>query len=544
MLFSLLFAACTKNEKDGSQEKTADTTISKGTENTENTENTTEKRIKLSLFMMDGGMAIPAGISPSDNRFINVVKEYANVDLDVEVPPWNDFTTKFKLMLSSSTLPDIVVTYINDEAEKAGDAGAFIDLLEYYNSSSVVQKIITPEMMELAKSGSGKNYRIPTRNNFGAKGQGVIVREDLVMKYNNNKWPESVDEWVALMRTIKKADPKFIGISAHNGFFDYGAPLFWWYGVPVEWGKNGTSVRNGEYVANFTLPEYRAVIELSRQLYAEGIIDPEFSTNDQPTRQSKQVTNNTLLGTDWADQLPGLNAYYKTKLNAGDDFLLVYAPNLKVYPKEVKDVKYTYGRKQAEVYPHGTYISTSCKNPDRAWKVIEGLCSEEMLDAIFWGNEGETYKVVDGNRVPDTEKMADPNFVFGLGLAFGVGYGAGLDVRYATYKSQTGQEIFDKELASAKILDDNAKIAGIRIVDFLKAENDEEKEADKKAAEAFEFEKAASIKAIMGQITMADFDKQVEEFKSRYGFIFEAYTKYIQRHKDDLISKGILEAGW
>ncbi len=66
------------------------------------------KRVKLTMFMGNSGLAQPTGVDPSNNWAINVIEDYANVDLELEIPAYNDFPTKLNLLLASGNLPDIV----------------------------------------------------------------------------------------------------------------------------------------------------------------------------------------------------------------------------------------------------------------------------------------------------------------------------------------------------------------------------------------------------------------------------------------------------
>ncbi len=112
----------------------------------------TGERVKLRMFFGDSGSAVPSGTDVSDEPFINIVEDYANVDLEVIQPAYADFQTQFNLMMTSGDLPDIIHCWFTDDCMKYGDQGAFIDLKEYYDNSPVVQNVISPEVMELSKS--------------------------------------------------------------------------------------------------------------------------------------------------------------------------------------------------------------------------------------------------------------------------------------------------------------------------------------------------------------------------------------------------------
>src|SRR5512143_2402999 len=64
------------------------------------------QRVKITMFMGNSGVAQPAGVDPSNNWAINIIEKYANVDLEVEIPNYQDFPTKMNLLLASGNLPD------------------------------------------------------------------------------------------------------------------------------------------------------------------------------------------------------------------------------------------------------------------------------------------------------------------------------------------------------------------------------------------------------------------------------------------------------
>ncbi|GAA3403730.1 hypothetical protein GCM10020370_20480 [Paenibacillus hodogayensis] len=498
------------------------------------------------MFMTDSGIPTPDGIKLSDNPFINIVKDYANVDLEIEKPSYQEYKTKFDLLLASGQLPDIVHTMYAADAIKRADEGAFLDLKKYYDQSPLVQKIITPEMMELAKSPSGHYYRIPMAANQSPQGKGLLVRFDLVKKYNNGKWPESVEEWADLMRKIKKAEPDSVVLTNRvNGqrVLSYGGIVFY-----TMYGAEPYSVRvqDGKVYSTFQLPEYREATELMRQLYEEGVLDKEFAVNDLAKWQDKYVNKNVLMSTDDANQvLPFARNLKQGKTNPNTVTQeIAFAPPLKKYPSVLKDPKYTYSQLSLPINSHGLYISSKTKDRDRAWKVIEGFATEQLREAIFWGKEGETYTAKDGKRSPIVEKLNDPSRSWSLQLALIPGYTAGREVGDATVEQVLGADYTKTILDSMKAVADQAAKAGLGFWNFEQFPKDVADQVDKKGPEANDFISKATVEAIMGKITMRQFDDRVKEFTEKYGFIFDEHTKYITAHKDELRKKGVMEVEW
>ncbi|MGN7383070.1 extracellular solute-binding protein [Paenibacillus sp. SAFN-117] len=499
----------------------------------------TSAPVKLKLFMGNSGMAHPDGVNPSDNPYINLIKEKSGVDLELEVPGYQDFKTKYNLMLSSGSLPDLVHSWYPTEAYRTADQGGLIDLKKYYDQSEAVKKVITPEMMELAKSPSGHYYRIPMRNTSSPQGAGVAVRYDMLVKYNDGEYPESVDGWIEFMRKVHKAEPNALILSNRVANTDTalgfgGLPIFFWYGaLPYDY-----RVQDGKVISNFMLPEYREAVQTMKMLYEEGILDKEFATNDNVKYGDKKRNRDVLFEYNQADQFIPTG---QAKLPQEQHMEWQLSPALKQYPAVLKDPKYAQPYEGLPITDHGIYISSQSKHPDEAWKVIEALASEELHDMIFWGMEGEDYTVQGDKKVPIEGKgLSDKTQYYKLHLAILFGFSDRKDSSIAAAQQVMNKKEFDRRMEGLKTWEGYAKDKGRRLSHFAQLSD----EANRKRGEANNFISQATFEAIMGRITMEQFDQKVAEFGNKYGFIYEEYTKYMNDHKEKLRGFGVKEVDW
>lgn len=504
-----------------------------------------EERKTLSMFMINSGLAHPDHVNKSDNPFINIIKEEANVDLDLEVPAYSDWETVFRLMLASGQLPDIVHSPgLHAEMYQAANEGAFIDLKEYYDNSPIVQAVISPEMMELAKDmETGHYWRIPMNYEAAPAGEGIVVRYDLVEQYNDGVWPRSIDEWVDLMRKIKAADPSALVMTTRpvgDQLFHYGGRVIYHlYGAdPYGW-----RVMDGEIIPNVLLPEYRAATEKMRELYAEGLLDPEFATNDSAIYFQKLQNQNILSYWNTSEQLPNWARTYLTHPDYADqrDYKWVFAPPLEQYPEELADPKYVLGPKAAPITGHGLYISSSASDPDRAWRVIEAFASERLYEALFWGEEGETYTVEDGVRVPDADALADPDRRWTLQLALVWGFQNGQEVQRAINEQVLGEEYAKLVYDSMDVLQERAEERGLHGLTGYNASG----EAAMKSSEATQAINRFTVEAITGRISMEQFDAEVERWEQQYrSILYNPMQQYMDENKDYLRSVGFKGVDW
>jgi ABC-type glycerol-3-phosphate transport system substrate-binding protein len=489
--------------------------------------------------MNNSGIPHPEGVDPSNNPFLNIVEDYANVDLELEVPNYADFKTKFNLMLSSGNLPDILHTVYPDETNQRADEGAFLDLKAFYDKSTILKKYITPEMMEMAKSSSGHYYRIPMSWSSAPQGDGVMVRYDLVVKYNEGKWPETVEEWIELLRKIKKAEPNSLPMTNRVvnefGIAYGGLPIFYWYGAR----PNSYRIEGGKVVSTFILPEYKAAVEVMKQLYDEGLLDKEFATTDGAKWSEKKKNRNVLFEVNTADQaIPTGTA----KLPEDAHKETQIAPPLKKYPAVLKDTKYVQPKRSFPINSgHGLYISAKTKDKDRAWKVIEGFASDKLHEAIFWGKEGEDFKIENGKKSPiDGQGLSHPNKRFALHLGLIFGFNDRKESSIAAAEKAMDKNEFNRRMEGMKRVEEAANTTGLSLEPFVVLSS----EAASKKTESNQFISTATIEAIMGKITMQQFDQKVEEYKKKYGFIYDEYTKYMNQNKDQLKKLGVKEIEW
>lgn len=537
LAFMLVAAGCAGKNSDDQPQATGQETATP--DKTAEPVASPEERVKLSLFMTDSGIGIPDGYDPNNNPIVDMIEAAANADLEIEVPGYTDYSTKLDLMLSSGQLADLVMSDGDYKStDKAAQDGAFLDIKELYDNSPIVQKVVPPNYLELAKASDGHYYRIPMVLDKWPQGSGLMVRYDMLKKYNNGKWPETVEEWVVLYRTIHKAEPDSIIMTNRGPSRKDGFVIFYLYGaVPHTY-----RVQDGKAVSTFQLPEYREALEITKQLYAEGIFEKEFATNDGDKWWQTLYTKNLLASIQGADQVESYNVAMKMgqAFPGTENNELLLAPHLKTYPSVLKDKKYIVGRSNLPIAGNGLYISSKTQDPKRAWRVIEALAADELKDAIVWGKEGETYSVQDGKRIPNQEKMADMQHIISNMYSIVIGYDVGQEVTSVVSEQTIGAERMKAIQDSVKAVDDEAKANGLALQHFVQLSE----EASALLAESNQFIYQATVEAIMGKISMAEFDKKVEEYASKYGFIYNEYTTYMNENRDDLRSKGVVEVDW
>ncbi|MFK7693703.1 hypothetical protein [Paenibacillus sp. HJGM_3] len=508
------------------------------------TNKASEERIKMTMFYNEAGIKTPQSLDRSNNPLIKIVEDYANVDLEFDIPPYAEYTTKHNLVLSSGKLPDIFHSTIPDETFKAARDGAFIDLKKYYDNSPMLQKVVTPAMMELGKDPvSGKYFRIPMAYDKGPQGSGVLARYDLVQKYNDGKWPGTIPEWIDLMRKIKKAEPDSVPMAFRvigDNMFNYGGgPIYYMYGAaPYSY-----RIEGGKVIPNVLTAEFKEASKVMRDLYTEGLLDKEFATSDGTKYFAKKAENNVLWEWNGMDQILPAQVSLTLPTATANQKKQVWsvAPPLTTYPAVVKDKKYaTYGV-ALPISGHGLYIPASNKNPDRAFKVIEGFAQDQLRDKIFWGDEGDTYTMKDGKRVANPDKMSAEEHAWKRQYAFLFGYTDGQDAQNANFEAKLGKDIFTNIQNGMKVIQKEAENIGLDgMVGY--AEPDE---VLKKNAEIMQAINKFTTEYIMSRISEQEFNAAIADWEKKYRALkYDPMQKFLDANKADLIKKGYKKAGW
>ena len=497
--------------------------------------NASKEKVKLTMVLCSSGLTIPEGIDINDNAWTDAIKEWANVELDIDQPQYGDYDQKLQLRISSGDLPDIVhcigKSYSTTAKEAARD-GAFVNIGELYENSRNVKNVITPEMMEWVKETDGNNYFVPMKYQGLPEGNWLIARWDLVEQYNDGKWPETTPEWLALFEKIKQEMPDAMVLSNRlqkSGYaLSYGGRVIYQlYGLSgPSGGGNFWDYDAQKFVNEFLTPEYKAATQTLRDLYEKGVLNPEFATSEKWFDDKK--TKNIVAEANSANQV-GLTRTVYTDFPEGNNQIWRMAAPLTEFPEVVRYPEVAYGTTTNGLTGHAMYIAQSCKYPERAWDVLEVMASEDFRDLCVWGLEGYSYEVVDGEKVPIVEVFqldaSDPN-VFRWQRQFLTIWGFPSSRPY----DEAVAKVADEEYATAQIestdpIDEiaiNTPMNPGSIPGYVASDD-----ASRKSAESAASMSTTTMNYIMGKMSDADFDQAIADWEAEYGFIAEEYSEYV-----------------
>lgn len=322
----------------------------------------------------------------SRNTWMVELERRSNVRIRWEVVSFEGWSERKAIMLASQDLPDIGIGNMTfNDADIMNNLDFFLpldDLISRYmpKYSAAIQRI--PALRQIATFPDGKMYSLA--KNLPSR---PATRNHLII---NKTWldrlglavPTTVDEFTAVLRAFKTRDAN------GNGNVNDEYPMSFSGNVHVDMLNpfgitdiNATqmSIIDGRLFHWPSSPEYRAAITWMRQLWQEGLIDPESFTQDSTMLSGKRLnTAAPLVGTSWEwtpDAVFGgwSNQYVAVPPLAG--------PNGRRYAGGDKDGVFSIARNEA-------VITRNARMPEVAARYLDEYYDSEASIQNFWGPIG------------------------------------------------------------------------------------------------------------------------------------------------------------
>lgn len=442
LMLALAVLGCSKGESAGTGD---------GAGATQTPAKQQEERKNVSLSMFQQGSSLDNIDGIKNDPIKKWVEQKFNINLDLVTGDVN----KIKLLISSGQSPDIVSLpfwwagapqLFKDGAKE----GMFVDIGELVSKNPgkypVLAKLIKDKDFRyfngLYTGDPNKTYGIWIgANAMSTTGDPVFNMR--IMNELNLQLPTTVDEFIQVLRQIKKGKPDVIPL----GYLNYKGTNFPMELNQIFFNTHGTDAsgmalsEQGQWVDNTINPKNKEVWKQLQDLYKEGLFDKEAFSKEP----YYHVTN------DFAKQKTAVVT--TAQPNANDNIYknVLYAEFVKANPGA------TY--KDIQLLPHPLtgpggketvkasafqindviFISKNAKDPERALAFIEWALSNEGQASKYYGIEGVHHtKDASGKR-----QLIDPNEwkkvtdVWGLKGEHGLMYGL-------TYTADNGMYDYEK----------------------------------------------------------------------------------------------------
>lgn len=348
-------------------------------------------------------VAMPAAIvsqysSMAEMTMYKELEKETGVKIEFIHPPAGQDREQFNLMVASRDLPDIIEYYWSvypGGPEKAIEDKVIVelnDIIEQDKSPNFKAQLESNAIYnKQSKTDNGSYYGFPMLSTgkyktFG----GLILRQDWLDELALEV-PETLDEWEHVLtqfRDVKKADAPF---TCRDNIFDISSVAHTF--------NNAYDVGLGFYVKDNKISfapmeaEYKEFIGRMKKWYSEGLLDKEYSTNNQTVVDAKMTNGSS--GACYGFIGGTIGKYITSMAQREPSYNLVAVQ----HPVMTKGDEPNFMEIQHEANAPFLTITAAAKDPAQIVEWADYLYSEKGNLLKNFGIEGLTYEMVDGEPV-------------------------------------------------------------------------------------------------------------------------------------------------
>lgn len=358
--------------------------------------------LELSFFAMPEPVITSKMKGYSEMTVHQTAEELTGVHINWREESYTDPKQKMNLMFSTGDTEDIVWDawkHASGGPKKLLDEGLIVSLNPYIekyapNLKKLLQE--TPGLLEQISTDDGRIFMFPTirLDPITRANSGFAIRKDWLDRAGLPV-PETIDEWYTMLKTFQDMDMNGNGLKdecfVSMGFEKTSQSMD---NFAVAYGSvAGTDlyVKDGQVKYGAYEPEFKDFVAEMAKWYSEGLLDPEFSTQDSKQFDSKMVND---MGGAYYGSLSGNMGKFITARSDDSEYDLVPAPMPKAPDGKVHTGISGYG----QMVPHGASICSTNENIVETVKWLDWHYSEEGTALYNWGIEGQSYEVVDGKN--------------------------------------------------------------------------------------------------------------------------------------------------
>lgn len=338
-----------------------------------------------------------------ENAMFQELEKTTNVTIDWQYAGDADWEEQKSLLLASGDLPDV---FFGSNSLKDMDIMTnldfFIPLEDYidkYCPNLQAAYEAEPTMRKMITSPDGHIYTLSRKLPLRPKGCDVPFINQTWLDNLGLEMPTTTDEWYTVLKAFKEQDANGNGDpndeipltgSAKNDMWD-------WIRYTNAWGITDSLETNFMALDQETkkpvfIPadtRYRDCVEFFHKLYAEGIMDQEFITQDSAMADAKLKNEEiSRVGT-------GIAWEVKSQTNPHSDEYVVMpplaGPNGDRYIRG-NDATIIYGRNEFTV-------TTACEYPEVAMRWADAYADDDISVQSYWGPYGEVLNKEDDGTI-------------------------------------------------------------------------------------------------------------------------------------------------
>lgn len=332
-------------------------------------------------------------VEPSsfDDMVAKEITRQTGVTLEL-VPNYSGYGSE--LMLASETYTDII--YAKGKFPQFIEKEAIIPLDDYINKyGSNVKKLYGKQLVRLRNTLEDPHiYTLGTYevNSKILEVSGNFQLQNAVLKEFGYPKISTLEDLENILLAYKSKYPVINGVPT-AGLSLIADSWYWYLGLSNPAGFVIGQPDDGQWIVDqetlkatykFLYPDIDIFYRWLNKLYNEGLLDPESFTQSNDLFLSK-LKNGNVLSTSYP--IWGMNDIHNYLVdNSMQERTFAYLPitaGPQYKDNSCKDYGFSGG--------WGIAISKDCKNPERAFKFLDWMCSEEAQILTNWGIEGKHY---------------------------------------------------------------------------------------------------------------------------------------------------------
>lgn len=346
----------------------------------------------------------------TDWLILNEYKKRKNVSFDITSANDANYESAIKLALSTGNPPDIILKVWPQNIIEFANDGYLLPISDYYEQMPYFKAYIESNNLEQEldklRMINGKYYLLPGYQRK-IQVQQWIYRKD-IFDENFLKAPETYDEILEDLSILKKKYPNITPISATWG----GAHLFSMigagYNIPAGWG--GTQYFNKDTNKWEFAPateNYKEMYKFLNKCYKNGILDPDYLTQNENDFYTKIQDGRVLLTVSWITSgFKNWNEQLKKNGYQNGEWAPLAVPKSTMGIRALPPVS---------AFKKGLALSSQVKDKPYFKELLNfidwALYSQEGQTLTYWGVEGITFNQTTNGKVflPEIATFKNPN---------------------------------------------------------------------------------------------------------------------------------------
>jgi putative aldouronate transport system substrate-binding protein len=340
---------------------------------------------EISVLMFDRGVVASSEGTYEENRWTKYINEKSGIKVKWIPVPRTQNQQKTNALIASGQAPDLIWEYSRDYMAQLVDQGAIQPIDDHLKKYSKTYNAYLNKNQELKPyvTFGDKMYAWTSKRSVESiANHAMWIRKDWLDKLGL-KVPTTDEELFQVAKAFKDLDPDANGKADTYGFaFNYNMSGI----VQALYGAANSLVENGKIVDPIDTQRYKDVLTFRKRMFDEGLIDKEFITDKNYTRE-RQI---------WVTGKAGIYFGSWNMENEWKD-LKKNVPTAEMVALEPVSTK--YGRFGLWQEPPANIIvglNKDSKNPKAAVEFMDWLIQDENWFPIKFGIEGTNYKMVNG----------------------------------------------------------------------------------------------------------------------------------------------------